>query len=125
LSFNLVLILSLTDLSFLTGYFRNPHVWFVLFSFQRSLSHSRQLLYSIKFETLCQHLFSRNFQLCFKFVTAALSNNSYISLAFLLSFVKKFFELFSKPFEMFAASNNSLFSILNFIYTVNMFFKFF
>jgi hypothetical protein len=79
---------------FLTGYFRNPHVWFVLFSFQRSLSHQRQLLYSIKSETRCQHLFSRNFQVCFKLVTVALSNNSYISLALQSLFVNTFFKTF-------------------------------
>jgi hypothetical protein len=70
--------------------------------------------------------FLRNFQVCFKLVAAVLSDNSYISLAFLQRFVKKFFELFFKAFfEMFAASNNSLFSILNFISSVNRFFSFF
>ncbi|PWM79124.1 MAG: hypothetical protein DBY32_03030, partial [Phascolarctobacterium sp.] len=38
---------------------------------------------------------------------------------------RSFLNFFQSIFEIFAASNNSLFSILNFIYTVNMFFKFF
>ncbi|WP_270757847.1 hypothetical protein, partial [Streptococcus infantarius] len=39
-------------------------------------------------------LFLRNFQALFKFVTAALSNNSYISLALPFTFVNNFFKFF-------------------------------
>ncbi|WP_234793299.1 hypothetical protein, partial [Streptococcus equinus] len=62
----------------LTGYFRNPHVWFVLFSFQRSLSHLRQLLYSIKFFSRCQQLFQSFFKQVSNLIAIVLSQTTAI-----------------------------------------------
>ena len=81
----------------LTGYnffYHNPALGF-LFSFQRSLSLLRQLLYSSKSRIVCQHFF-RSF---FTSRVRCLSRNSLFIISSLACLVKNFFKVL-EPFQV-------------------------